>query len=180
MGNGSLRRLSLLPLLKRGVTNKSRPHAPRGAQLWPNHPQRIPSANSCHRSSPRQSRGVLPRFPGRTSSRTRRGNVDDVSHDSSPQAVQAMPPGSSVSVPRSRTRHRQLQRYAAKIGEACGAFPASGLQLHPAPASSGSSFSRLHLQPQHFDRNNQDKKKLVKPSQRAAKPPRARGLVSGR
>ena len=177
MGNGSLRRLPLLPLSKRRVTDNSRPRTPRGAQLQPNHPQRIPSMNGCHKRSPRQSRGVLPRFLGRTSSQTRRGNVADVSHDPNPQAVKAMPPRSSVSV--SRTSHRQLQQHAEKIGRARAAFPAGGLQLHPASTPSGSRFSRLHLQLQHFDRDNQDKEKLMKPSQQAAKPPRARGLVSG-
>ena len=180
MGNGSLRRFPLLLLLKRRVTDGSLPRAPRGARLRLSRPQKIPPTSGCHRESPRQSRGVLPRFPGGTSSQTRRGNVANVSHDPTPQAVLAAPPRFPVLSPRNRSSHQQLQQHATRIGRAREALPPSELQLQPASATSGSSFSRLHLQFQHFNRDHQDKEKPVKPSQQAAKPSRARGLVSGR
>ena len=40
MGNGSLRRFPLIPLLQRGVADEMRPRAARGAQLQPNRHKR--------------------------------------------------------------------------------------------------------------------------------------------
>ena len=88
MGTGNQSRSPSFPLLKENAAKLPPPTAPHGARSRPFSPQKILSSDGSHRRSRTTKPGRCSTDLGqRTASQTGRGNVADVGHDLSAQAV---------------------------------------------------------------------------------------------